>query len=181
MANRWLPAYEEADLGFRLRSKGWHLLRIPDVAVVHSGHDESNLVMLKRLWRNKRAHASGMFIRSAIGKKWLIRVALSQWFVFVTLVAHAFAILVATLFANDVMQWGLTFLSMELALWSLAFLALLVKKRDLWLAALAILNWQVFSMAAILGFLEGSKNPLETIDARVIKDIGESLVTSAES
>lgn len=49
LAHRWLPAFEESELGIRLRSKGWHLKRLPQTAVSHTGHQENNWGMLTRL------------------------------------------------------------------------------------------------------------------------------------
>ena len=79
LAHRWLPALEEAELGFRLHAAGWRLVRLPDVAVLHTGHAESSREMLRRLWRNRRAHAGGMFLRSAFRKAWWWLTVRNQW------------------------------------------------------------------------------------------------------
>jgi len=63
LANRWLKGCEEADLGLRLRAKGWDLLRLPVPAVRHTGYVESNWQMLYRLWRAGRISAYGRFLR----------------------------------------------------------------------------------------------------------------------
>ena len=43
LTHRWLPACEEAELGVRLRASGWRLIRLPEVAVLHTGHSENNM------------------------------------------------------------------------------------------------------------------------------------------
>ena len=52
--NRNLKAYEEAELGLRLRSQGWRLLRIPALAILHTGHADSTCSLIARHWRSGR-------------------------------------------------------------------------------------------------------------------------------
>lgn len=70
LAHPGLKAYEEAELGIRLRSAGFRLARLPVIAVWHEGHRETNWQMLARLWRNGRAAAAGSLLRDAYPSAW---------------------------------------------------------------------------------------------------------------
>ncbi len=58
-----LAAYEEADLGLRLRTAGWNLFRLPIPAVLHRGHADSTSVVLWRRWQSGRFRAAGHLLR----------------------------------------------------------------------------------------------------------------------
>lgn len=58
-----LAAYEEADLGMRLRAAGWNLYRLPVPAVLHRGHTETTSVVLWRRWQAGRFKAAGHLLR----------------------------------------------------------------------------------------------------------------------
>ena len=83
LAHRWLPACEEAELGARLRASGWHLIRLPNIAVLHTGYSESNFQMLHRLWRNRRMHADGIIFERPLGVHGGGSSIRQAWFVFV--------------------------------------------------------------------------------------------------
>lgn len=61
-----LQAYEEAELGIRLSNAGWKLHRLNVPAVVHTGHHEGSIALIRRHWRTGRIFASGVFLRSAL-------------------------------------------------------------------------------------------------------------------
>jgi glycosyltransferase involved in cell wall biosynthesis len=58
-----LAAYEEADLGLRLRAAGWNLFRLPIPAVLHRGHADSTSTLLWRRWQAGRFKAAGHLLR----------------------------------------------------------------------------------------------------------------------
>ena len=157
LAHRWLPAFEEAELGMRLRTAGWRLLRLPTVAVIHTGHPENNFAMLRRLWNNRRAHAGGMLLRTALGTRWWWRACRKQWHVLLTLTIHLSAALAAGLLPTT--GWLSGFVILEAAAWLLLTSALAVRKRSLRTAAFSVLSWQFFCLAAVLGFGKSVPSP----------------------
>lgn len=71
LSNRNLHAYEEKELGLRLKYAGWHLYRLSDVAVDHYGHTDDTLKLLWRRWHSGYADACGESIRACIGKPYI--------------------------------------------------------------------------------------------------------------
>lgn len=167
LAHRGLPACEEAELGVRLRARGWRLVRLPDVAVVHEGHSENSMGMLRRLWRNRRMHAYGMFLRSALGKPWWWRSVRRIWFVFAAPAAHLVAVAMGLLFASGKSVWTAMGIA-EISVWLLVLLALSIRKRELSIAAFSIIEWHFYTVATVVGAGTSVADPMEPIDGCVI-------------
>ena len=64
-----LVAYEEADLGLRLRRQGWTLERLDIPAMLHDGHTLSTPRLLLQRWRTGRAQAAGRLLRLHLGRR----------------------------------------------------------------------------------------------------------------
>ena len=166
LAHRWLPAFEEAELGFRLRAAGWRLIRVPELAVLHTGHSENDWGMMRRLWYGRRHHAAGLLLRSAIGHGWFGRAAFSQWPAFVTIGLHSAAvggaILVAGALGSVPMQW----VKLEALAWAGVWMTLAVKKRSFLRAGFAALNWHLITVATMIGACGRLGDPREPVAAR---------------
>ncbi len=170
IANRWLKACEEADLGFRLKCAGWNLIRLPIPAVTHTGHSESGLDMLRRIWRNRRMHAHGVFLRSALGQPWCWATIRHVWFVYAAPVIYLAALPLSLLmFHVGVKIVAALFLSTVFS-WILVFIILCARKRSFTQAALSIVAWHLYTFAAAVGMLNKVNNPREIIKSRVISD-----------
>ena len=156
LAHRWLAAYEEAELGARLRQGGWGLLRLAMPAVVHHGHAEHNAQMMLRLWRNGRARASGTLLRAALGKPWFGRLARKQAFLLFVPGLHGLAWGAAALSgggtAVKLAAWG--------SVWLAAWLVLAWRKGGPAAGAWTLLLWHFFTLAAVLGFWRPVADPL---------------------
>jgi GT2 family glycosyltransferase len=169
LAHRGLAAYEEAELGMRLRAAGWHLLRLPTVAVVHEGHNESNLAMLRRLWRNGRAQAGGALLRSALGRPWFVQAARKQAYVLAVPLLHGTAAL-AALAAPAVTLPPAAAYGAACA----AFVLLLAaRQRGLPAGLWSALSWHFFAAAALRGFLRPLPDPCQRIPARELTAHGD--------
>lgn len=64
-----LAAFEEADLGVRLRRAGWTLERLPIPAVRHHGHAQGTARILLNRWRSGRLLAAGRLLRLHLGRR----------------------------------------------------------------------------------------------------------------
>jgi hypothetical protein len=64
-----LHAFEEFDLGVRLRDLGWRLLRIPVDATEHYGYTNDAYTLLFRRWRSNYLIGIGEVLRGAIGRR----------------------------------------------------------------------------------------------------------------
>lgn len=162
--NRNLKAYEEAELGLRLRSRGWRMLRLAQIAVLHTGHADSTFGLIARQWRSGRLDASGVLLKSAIGQPWLRRV--------VRLCMHPLGV---------IGYWSLLLVAMlgGLQAWAaamagagvLACLALVLKKRSLADAGFSLLLWHVAAAGLLRGLLAGElKPPQAEIASTVLSD-----------
>lgn len=169
LAHRGLPACEEAELGVRLRCAGWCLIRLPQTALSHCGHNETSSQMLRRLWRNERMQAYGIFLRSAIGKPWLAGAVKGCWFVFVApgllLGALALAALAVGSGFNFFSAWGWA----QIAFWGTTFSAQVWRKKSWAEASLGFFSWHLFALAAARGFIRRPHDPSLSIPARVLK------------
>ncbi|WP_288487423.1 glycosyltransferase [uncultured Novosphingobium sp.] len=68
-ADRNLHAFEEFELGARLRSKGWKLARVGVDAVDHYGHVVAGYKLMLRRLRSGYAGGPGEVVRAAIGQR----------------------------------------------------------------------------------------------------------------
>ncbi|MDP1774317.1 MAG: glycosyltransferase [Methylobacter sp.] len=169
LANRWLKDCEEYDLGIRLISVGWQLVRLPLPAVKHTGHNESRMGMLRRLWRNERMRAHGILLRSALGRPWWWASVSYAWFVFAAPTLDLLAVLFSWLLASAGVEPYRAILTSVPLFWSLVFLVLWKKKRDLTDALFAIVAWHFYAVAAVSGFIKKATDPHQLISACEIK------------
>lgn len=172
LAHLSLQAYEEAELGARLRSIGWTLVRLPQTAVLHEGHAETDRQMLARLWRNGRAKAYAVLLRSSIGKPWLGLVLRKLAHVLAVPLMHALA-LVAALAAG--WRGGA---AAALAAWAgcwLCFLAaLMLRKRSVRLGGWHLLLWHYWAVGAAAGLGQRVGDPRAPIPSRELTTRDES-------
>lgn len=160
LAHRWLAAYEEFELGARLRNAGWRMKRLKDVAVVHEGHQESDLMTFVRLWRNGRAMAGGELIRSALNKPWFGRVIKKMAYIFVAPICYlSFAFPLDDLLEKLV---SLFFAAI------LLFVFMLVRKRDLSSAAYSFVAWHFYGLSSVFGFFKKIRNPEEVVESVLV-------------
>ncbi|QOJ24019.1 MAG: glycosyltransferase [Gammaproteobacteria bacterium] len=169
LAHRWLPACEEAELGVRLRAQGWRLVRLPEAAVIHTGYSESTSQMLLRLWRNRRLHAYGMYLRSAFGHPWWWLSVHQAWFVFAAPVLHIIAGILAVIVINiKVITIVPALIIAEFLVWLGGITVLAIRKRSIANAILSVYGWNFFALAAALGAMHSIPDPTIPIDAQEI-------------
>jgi GT2 family glycosyltransferase len=159
-----LKGWEEAELGMRLRAAGWRLRRIAVLAVRHDGHLAGTGQMLRRLWVNGRAFASGVLLRQAWGRPWwrdALRLlaepllAIAWWVVGLASLAAA----------------GLLDRVWPLLVWAAASLMLaafmVVRKRSVRRAALSLVLWHFLAGGLLRGLLlprRAAAQPIPSVD-----------------
>jgi GT2 family glycosyltransferase len=169
LAHRWLPACEEAELGVRLRTQGWRLVRLPNVAVLHTGYSESTSQMLLRLWRNRRLHAYGMYLRSAYGHPWWWLSVRQAWFVFAAPSLHILAAILAVMMVHREMITIIPALIIaEFLVWIGGITVLAIRRRSIVEAILSVYGWNLFAVAAALGAIHPVSDPTIPINAHEI-------------
>ncbi len=162
-SNRNLKAYEEAELGFRLGSAGWKLLRMPVAAVRHTGHDLGTFELMLRHWKSRRAMAAGVLLRTAIGQPW--------WKGPVHLLMHPLAVMawwlmfiVALAALPSWVAWGL------LAAFATVIGLLALKKRSASHVATSVFDWHYTAAAICIGFFYPRRPPETPIASRVLHE-----------
>lgn len=68
LTNHTLHSLEEYELGLRLRTAGWRLLRLNRCAVRHYGHSDATFRLLWRRWRSRSLWGGGELLRECMGK-----------------------------------------------------------------------------------------------------------------
>jgi GT2 family glycosyltransferase len=172
LSHRWLPAFEEAELAVRLQAAGYRLIRVSDPAIHHSGHAETSLQMLQRLWRSRRIDASGMFLRSAFGRPWFAATAKACWFVFAAFVVYgiAGALMLAMWLAG--VPWP-ALVAAPFVVWAGVIALLAWRKRSVSSAFLSVLSWHAYAVGGLRGFCRSIPDPAQRIPARQLSaDIG---------
>ncbi|MBV9750040.1 MAG: glycosyltransferase [Acetobacteraceae bacterium] len=72
--NRNLHAFEEGELGARLRARGWRLRSLDVGCVVHHGNPEPARILMRANWRNGRYSAYGELLRASWRLPWRKRI-----------------------------------------------------------------------------------------------------------
>ncbi|HVW64818.1 MAG TPA: glycosyltransferase [Nitrosospira sp.] len=163
--NRNLKAYEEAELGLRLRSRGWRLMRIPVLAILHTGHVDSTYSLVARHFRSGRLDSGGVLLKIAITEPWRGRVARLFIHPLCTLL-YWFCWLVCLVFVNDWRVFS------ALAVLGLSiYIASAVKKRSLTDAFISLLLWHVTALGILRGLMiQKWQPPASEIPSRVLNE-----------
>jgi hypothetical protein len=161
-SNRNLHAFEEMDLGLRLAAAGWTLRRIAARGVVHHGRPEGNWSLLARRWRSGYLDGAGELLRSAFGRGYFLRAALTQRHLFVALSIWA------GLVAGLVLLPSPWVLAATLAVSAALVLVRAHRTSNLADALFGQVVWQVTSLAMVRGFLRRPCNPLEPIESVIL-------------
>lgn len=164
-SNRNLHAYEEMDLGLRLRTAGFRLARIPARSVLHHGRTEGTWGLLARRWRSRYLDGAGELLRAALGRPYFWRAAATQRHLFVALAI--WIALIAGLFS-----WRYSHAALYAALATLAALVLWrsVRTRHVADALFGQVVWQVTALAMVRGFFMRPRDPRAAVEHVVLKD-----------
>jgi cellulose synthase/poly-beta-1,6-N-acetylglucosamine synthase-like glycosyltransferase len=155
MSDRNLHAFEEYDLGARLRQKGWRLLRMPDHAANHYGHQLSTAALMWLRVRSGTFASYGKLMRASYEKHYIFRLLRELRAIQLSLFTIAFWTfeLLLSLFAP-----ALALASSTVAL--ISFVALMaLKRRSLALGAFTVLTWHLSAAGLIVGLFKPRTPP----------------------
>lgn len=158
-ADQNLKAFEEADLGLRLTAAGFKLLRLPIVAVRHTGHDADAFDLMKRHWKSRRAMAAGVFLRGALFRQHFWHAAYEQKYPLVTLFIWI------TAAAMSLTNAGFSLMLFPILFFVLIALVLSFKKRSFRHAGFSIIDWHYIAIAILVGMSYSRRDPTVVIDA----------------
>lgn len=163
--NRNLKAFEEAELGLRLRSQGWLLLRIPTLAILHTGHDESTRSLIARHWRSGRLDSGGVLLKIALPQPWRFRALKMFAYPLVTLL-YWITWLACLILVND---WHV-FATLAGA-GVIVYMLMVFKKRSFIDAGVALLLWHVAALGIVRGFtVQKLSSPIAEIPSIVLNE-----------
>jgi GT2 family glycosyltransferase len=167
LTDRNLHGGEELELGARLRTAGWTLARIPDVAVDHYGHAGSPYALLLRRIVTRNAFGPGEIIRASIGRshfRFIVRH--DQNFRICCLVGTWWGTIAAgALIANDPAAWlGVA------GVVALPFVAMSLRWRSVRNGVYSVAVWNAHALCFLPGFLRSRVPPTEWLASRVIAD-----------
>lgn len=173
-ADRNLHAFEEFDVGARLRANGWKLARIARPAVKHYGHTLSGYHLLWRRIKSGYAGAPGEILRGAIGSRHLPIVLRDLGHV-----RHGFAVVLwwLLLIASLILPHG-AWLTVALIVVPCAFLSW--RRGSLRLGLYSLTSWNVTAFGLISGFFRSRVTPARPIDSLTLSSVRHASSLAAE-
>ena len=163
-SNPNLHAYEEADLGFRLTSKGWKLKRIDVPGIKHYGYNTNTFGVFRKRWRTRYVKGSGEFLRASLGKNYFFKTA---WH----LKIYIFLVVWWILLIISLALLGLTNIAIYtwLIITAILLSAFLVRKRNIKEWAFSIVSWHYSSIGLVWGFFTRPKK-IGRIKSKVLNE-----------
>lgn len=148
LTNCNLHAYEEFELGVRLRVAGYLLVRLPLISVKHYGYTLPEYQLLRRRWSSGYVRGLGELVRSAIGKDYFFFVVteLKELWLYAS-VAIWWVVLLVLIILTD----NFTKFCLFLAVLFLPFVLMVCKKKNFRKAFYAVVAWQYFTAGLIMG------------------------------
>ena len=164
-SNPYLHSYEESDLGYRLTSAGYKLIRIPTNMVKHYGHISSSTKLLLDRWKSRYLWGCGELLRYHLFKSTFFKV-ISELKIYILTLSWwiCFMISLALVKLHPII------LKTQLLLTFLFLMLFLIKKRNLMDYLFSILSWHITSLGLLFGFLRKSKPIGQKIDYVMIKE-----------
>jgi len=162
LTHRTLHAYEEAELGMRLKHAGYKLHRLDTPFFLHTSYDMPTLQLLKYRWKSRYLFAPGELLKSAFGKAHF-KDALSTVRNELIFACYLLGVISMGLFAPTIV-----FL-LSLAPLGAFFTLKAIKNRSVKDACLSVLNLSVFAAGLVRGLFSPTKNPTVPPKNRLIE------------
>ena len=167
LADRNLHAFEEFELGARLRSLGWKLARIDKPALLHFGHQTDSYALLWRRMKSGYSAATGEVVRAAAGRKHFRQAVELEHVRFGVVIILFWLFLIATV----VMPMPLlVHILLPIAALLAGFLFLLYRRGSASVALYSFTSWNVSALGLVTGFFRKRRQPKKPIDAVLIKE-----------
>ena len=167
LSDRNLHGHEEYDLGLRLRSSGFKLLRLDRPFVDHYGHAGDAYGLLWRRWKTRYLCGVGEVLRAAAGTPhlWTLVRELRELHLWLAVYAWVFLILGLALFAptTAIAVAGIAFLV------SLPVLTMSFRRNSLELGLYSVVAWLLHAAGTARGFFHPRIPPTQWIESRVVQ------------
>jgi hypothetical protein len=168
LADRNLHAFEEFELGLRLRAKGWRLARLDRIAVDHYGYRTNAYHLLWQRARSGYAAGAGELARATLGRPGFLEVVRKIR----TLWTSAFVVAwIVSILAPLALLGGTRLAVLCSAAVVVAPISVMIlRRRSLQLGLYAVAVWIVYMIGSVRGFLSMRKDPSAWIPSKVLKD-----------
>lgn len=168
ISDRNLEAYEEYDLGARLRAKGWRLVHLPMRAADHYSHALGTLQLLWFKLRTGSFLSQGQIVRTALLNGYL-PAAFREIFA-LRLSAAVWLYWAVVLLALLLLPYRLATIGLVLvAIVGLA-LVLGIRHGSLGSGLLSVVTWHLLAFIAAPGFFRRRRSPIDKIASRPLLD-----------
>jgi hypothetical protein len=166
LSDRNLHGFEEYDLGARLRSRGWRLIRLNSYAVDHYSYQLGTYRLLWQRLRAGRLLALGEILQAAIPGHYLVGAVVELRpirFALGTLLVWVIALLVASKLPNALLV--IAFLGISA---TLPVLVMAARSGSLSVGAYSVLVWQLTGITLLLGLARARKPPTAAVPCRIL-------------
>ncbi len=160
-ADHNLHAFEEFELGARLRAAGWKLARIDAPAVDHHGHSTGGYRLMLRRLRSGYAGGPGEVIRAALGKPHFGHVLRDFAQLRYSLAVIGWWVALALLLALEAWPAALVVAALPLAFLSW-------RRGSLRLGLYSLATWNVIALGFLQGLVRARRAPDAPLPARDI-------------
>jgi glycosyltransferase involved in cell wall biosynthesis len=166
-SDRNLHAYEEFELGARLRDAGWRLHRLDRRFVSHYGHTENSYRLLLRRWRSKYLFGIGELLRASLGRRYFLRLLadlpeLKLWLAIYLWWGASLALLV-------LLPGKALAVALVLGSFAAAVLAMSRRKGGLSMGLYTVVAWFFHAAALPVGFLRRRRDPAAPVESTILK------------
>jgi GT2 family glycosyltransferase len=168
-SDRNLHAFEEYDLGARLRVEGWRLVKLDQQAVDHYSYEMGTWRVLWHRLHTGRFISSGEllsasikcnYVKKAASETRMIQIAIGLWFYW------ALALVISHWLPGAVPI--ITFFMLALLT---PLLAMTIRHRSLKLAVYSILTWHIGAVGFLIGLSRRRGPPADWIECRVLQTV----------
>jgi GT2 family glycosyltransferase len=163
LSDRNLHAFEEYDLGARLRVKGWRLVRLEDKAVDHFSYAVGTWQLLWHRLRSGRFLSSGELLRAAIDGHYVKQVMRE-----VRMVSLAIGVWLYWGFFLLVSHWVSGTATLLIALGA-PIIVMALRTRSLQLGIFSVLTWHIAAVGFLVGFFRMRRSPHAAVDSKILQ------------
>ena len=155
-SNPYFFAYEEYDLGAKLLSKGYKMIRIPENMVEHYGDETTSFETLKSKWKSRYFFGSGQYLKASIKNKHFFSTLNELKIYVLTLIWILFGVI-----SVISLMWSFKFFLVYSFVTFIILALLLIRKHNINKLIFSISSWDIQSLGMILGFFLKYRNPLQ--------------------
>ncbi|TVT78561.1 MAG: glycosyltransferase [Denitromonas halophila] len=163
LTNRNLHAFEEKELGLRLRAAGWHLCKYPMVAVEHYGYAIDSWRLLLRRWNSGYADACGESVKACVFQPYFLEMVFVHKSIFATLIFQ-----IMFIFAGVVSYWTVAPLFLCVAFLLAGSAVQVLRKQSVERGLYSVVYLNLFSLGLVRGLFKPQVDPRTPIQSSLL-------------